>query len=328
MRLVRAPAPTLSRAAMFKTPEGEAAFIAAYDAGLAQWPVTYETMYIPTRFGDTHVIATGPVDAAALVLLHAYGTSSTVWIRNIASLSRSYRVYLVDIVGDANKSIYSRPLKAATDGVDWLHDVFDGLGIHQAHLGGWSYGGWLSLQFALAAPDRLQSLVLLAPAASLQPLGLSFYLHFLGPMLFTTQAMVNNTLRWLSSKHEVIDQRLAEQMYLAIKHFRYAPGSYPSVFSDDELRQVRVPTLLLIGDGEVVYNPKSALARAKRLIPEIEADLVPGAGHLLIMEEPALVNQRILDFLGRHTSGPGDAAEPGDHQAHRRTCSRTRSPLA
>ena len=51
--------------------------------------------------------------------------------------------------------------------------------------------------------------------------------------------------------------------------------SCPTVFSDDELRAMRVPTLLLIGDHEVIYDPATALARARRLIPDFEGELVP-----------------------------------------------------
>jgi hypothetical protein len=42
---------------VFRSPEGEAQYMAAYEAALKQWPVPYEKPYIPTRFGDTHVTA-------------------------------------------------------------------------------------------------------------------------------------------------------------------------------------------------------------------------------------------------------------------------------
>jgi pimeloyl-ACP methyl ester carboxylesterase len=48
----------------------------------------------------------------------------------------------------------------------------------------------------------------------------------------------------------------------------------PTVFSDDELRVMRVPTLLLIGDHEVISDPATALARAHRLMPHFEGEHV------------------------------------------------------
>jgi len=46
----------------FKTPEGETAFLAAYDAAMTLWPVPYEELDTPSRFGNTHVVVSGPKD--------------------------------------------------------------------------------------------------------------------------------------------------------------------------------------------------------------------------------------------------------------------------
>lgn len=59
-------------------PGGRAAFEAAYRAALAHWPEPYQELEVPTRFGETHVIASGPASAAPIVLLHGYGASATM----------------------------------------------------------------------------------------------------------------------------------------------------------------------------------------------------------------------------------------------------------
>jgi hypothetical protein len=62
----------MSHSSAFRTPEGQAAFLAAYDAAMKLWPVPYEEIEIPSRFGMTHVVVSGPKDAPPLVLLHGY----------------------------------------------------------------------------------------------------------------------------------------------------------------------------------------------------------------------------------------------------------------
>ncbi len=62
----------MTHTSAFKTPEGEAAYLAAYDAAMKLWPVPYEEIEIPSRFGMTHVVTSGPKDAPPLVLLHGY----------------------------------------------------------------------------------------------------------------------------------------------------------------------------------------------------------------------------------------------------------------
>ena len=66
----------------FKTSEGEAAYLAAYDAAMRLWPVPYEETEIPGRFGTTHVVTSGPKDAPPLVLLHGFMMSTTMWSPN------------------------------------------------------------------------------------------------------------------------------------------------------------------------------------------------------------------------------------------------------
>ena len=142
---------------LFKTPESQAKYMAAYDAALALLPVPYDSFDISTRFGKTHIIASGSKGAPPLVLLHATSASSTMWFPNIAELSREYRVYALDIIGDAGKSVVSYPPQNKSDYALWLTDVFDEINVIQADVVGASYGGWVSLTLALYARDCSRS---------------------------------------------------------------------------------------------------------------------------------------------------------------------------
>ncbi len=62
----------------FRSPKGEAEYMAAYEATMKLWPVAYEPMNIPGRYGRTHLVASGPEGAPTLVLLHMYLTSLTM----------------------------------------------------------------------------------------------------------------------------------------------------------------------------------------------------------------------------------------------------------
>ncbi|HUL62238.1 MAG TPA: alpha/beta hydrolase, partial [Methanocella sp.] len=56
--------------------------------------------------------------------------------------------------------------------------------------------------------------------------------------------------------------------------------------------------LLLVGDQERVLDPARALERARRLVPGVEAEIVPDAGHALPIDQPTIVNERLLKFFG------------------------------
>ena len=61
---------------------------------------------------------------------------------------------------------------------------------------------------------------------------------------------------------------MLDLMYLGLKHFRMPQETcvfVPTVVSDGELGTMHVPTLLLIGEGEAIYDPAAALDRARGL---------------------------------------------------------------
>jgi len=154
-------------ASMFRTAAGQARYFAAYDATLALWPVPVISIDAPTRFGRTHVHVCGAPDAPPLLLLPGQAVSSTMWYPNIAALSRDFRVYVPDIVGDMGKSVSTRPMKQPGDFADWLTDLLDELRLENAHVAGLSYGGFIALRLALAAPARVRKLVLMSPVGLL-----------------------------------------------------------------------------------------------------------------------------------------------------------------
>ena len=162
-----------------------------------------------------------------------------------------------------------------------------------------SFGGWLALNYAVAAPERVQKLVLLSPGGFL-PMVRQFSLRGMLMVFFPTRVTVNSFMRWLGFTCDRTLGLCLNLMYLGLKHFRVPPETarvMPTVFSDDELRAMRVPTLLLIGDHEVISDPAKALARARRLIPDVHGELVPRSSHDMCFSQHRIVDARVLDFL-------------------------------
>ncbi len=279
---------------IYTTPEGRAKYMAAYEAMFSLWTVPYDAIDIQTRFGSTHVNASGPSDGHPLVFLHAASLSSTAWFANIADLSANHRVYAVDAIGDAGKSIAECLMEKRMDYAEWLREVFDGLNIKKGSLLGHSYGGWLALNMALAYPDRLQKIVLLAPAASIYPMSLLTNLALRIPLPFRPSA--RSVFKMIAAKGTVFEETFIHLMEMVTRYCLPAI-MFPTVFTDEELKQIDLPTLLLIGAGEKIYNPKKAINRAQRLMPDLTAEIIPKARHVLTMEQPEIINTRILRFL-------------------------------
>ena len=76
--------------------------------------------------------------------------------------------------------------------------------------------------------------------------------------------------------------------------------SVPFPFSDELLKNLSVPTMLMVGDKEVVWTSiEGTLERGKRLIPDLRTVIIPNAGHALIVDQPEMVNKEILKFLNQ-----------------------------
>jgi pimeloyl-ACP methyl ester carboxylesterase len=291
-------------AAAFKSSEGKATYLAAYDAALKLWPVPYEEIDIQTPFGTTHVVVSGPKEAPPLVLLHGYMATSAMWSPNMIDFCRDHRVYAIDTMGQPSKSVPSEPVRSVADYVAWLTATLDGLHVRRIALAGMSFGGWLALNYAVAAPERVQKLVLLS-AGGFLPIARQFSLRGMLMVFFPTRFSVNSFMHWAGftdgpGQSDALP--VLNLMYFGMKHFRMPPDTLrvaAGPLSDDQLRGLSVPVLFLMGENEVLYDAATALARARRLIPDFQGELVPHCRHDMCFSQHRLVDARVLEFLER-----------------------------
>jgi pimeloyl-ACP methyl ester carboxylesterase len=288
----------------FKSDKGKAEYLEAYAAMLKYWPVAYEEYDIPGYYGCTHLVASGPKDAPALVLLHGGRASLTMWSANVADLSQNYRLYAVDIIGQPGKSLPDKTFKKRDDLIPWLTGLLEALKISKADLVGQSYGGWFALNYALRMPDRTNKIVLISPAACFLPLNRQHMLRGSRMFFFPSRQAMRSFKLWETYPANIQNEEnltyfnaKVEQLYLGFKHFRCQGEANPDIFSDDELRSLQAPTLLLIKQQEVIYDPVASIERARRLIPRLEAHLIPNASHDLCYFQAGKVNEHILQYL-------------------------------
>jgi pimeloyl-ACP methyl ester carboxylesterase len=148
---------------IYKSEAGERAVRERYLTFLAHWPVANRQFHVSTREGETFVVACGPENAPALVLLHGSSFNSVSWMGDVTAWARNFRVYAVDVIGHPNLSAPSRPRYDSEAYALWLDDVLGALRVERASFAGISLGGWLALDYAIRRPERVASLVLLCP---------------------------------------------------------------------------------------------------------------------------------------------------------------------
>jgi pimeloyl-ACP methyl ester carboxylesterase len=279
----------------FPESEWQQEYLTAYLKVMNLWGIEYDSYEVETSFGTTHINLCGPEDAPPVILLHAASVSSAEWYANAAAWSHHFRLIAVDTIGDCGWSRANKVPKSREDYNKWLLEIMDNFEMDKAHIIGHSYGGWLALNFAIAYPEKVDKMVLLAPAASIQPFKLLYKLGLKMSRL-PVNISAEKLLKMMASRDYEPDPNFVKLMDVVNRHCR-PKMLFPTVYSDDELGKISNPTLLLLGDQESIYAPIKAMKRARKLIKNLKYEIILQAGHTLNMEQSELVNAKVIKFL-------------------------------
>ena len=178
------------------------------------------------------MIVSGEPDGEPVVLLHAASLSAVQWYLQAEALGRTHRLYAVDLMGDIGLSRQRAEVHTRAQAADWLTTTLDGLELDRAALVGSSFGGFHATNLALARPDRVGSLALLAPAATLKPFKPLANLFIRTGSLLPLPMTVKPGLRGMMSG-DLPDPRIVRQMQIGVAGFRYdRAGIFPSPVPD------------------------------------------------------------------------------------------------
>ena len=293
----------------FKSEAAREQYLARHAERSKTWPEPNSGRMVATALGETFVRTSGREDGPPLVVLPGVGSASYTMEPQARGLGKDFRVYAVDNIYDVGRSVSTRALTGPDDFAAWLDSLFDALGLQKPHVLGLSYGGWVFAQYALRRPERVEKLVLLAPAGTVAPINSAFIwravLTLVNKRLFMPQFC-----RWaapyMSTRPEFAEQfaHLMEDATLAQRCFAPRRLVPPLPLSDEELGRIAVPTLFLCGDKEVIFEPHAALERLARVAPRIRTGLLEGASHDFTWVRADEVNRRVLEFLSGAETGP------------------------
>jgi pimeloyl-ACP methyl ester carboxylesterase len=285
---------------MFRSPEGESLYIAAYDKALKLWRVNYEELNIKTSYGTAHVTISGPESGSPLVLLHGMNASSTMWYPNAKDLSAKYRIYAIDMIKEPGKSILQKDITTTEALIKWYDEVFDGLHLGAFSIAGASRGGWIACQLALHSGKTIKKLVLLSPAQTfiaVKPKPKVVRNAFFA--LLPERALLRQDLKTLSWDVDRLEPDYVDQYFTCLQNMKVnTEFMQMDVYSDKELKSLRIPVLVLIGDHDI-FNTEKSIERARQTMAFPETAVIHHAGHFITFDQAQEVNQRILAFLDK-----------------------------
>ncbi|HET8619180.1 MAG TPA: alpha/beta hydrolase [Acidimicrobiales bacterium] len=288
----------------WNSPGAEARFRALEDElweeAADRWPAPSEALDIPTRFGTSRAYRWDGGGDPVLLLHGATGTSLS-WAPYAGALAGRI-AYALDTIGDVGRSRQTVPVRGPGDLVTWLDETLAGLALDTVHVAGTSYGGFLGLLLAAHRPERVASLTLLDPGG-IERLHLARFLAWGTACLFASRLpdrprrAAGRALRMPA----LDDRRLLGMTLHGQRHHRVRLLP-PGPLADDDLRSVAAPVLLMVGAQSEVHDVRAMVDRATALLPDVDAEIVPGAGHALPLSHADHCAARLVAFVAQKSN--------------------------
>jgi pimeloyl-ACP methyl ester carboxylesterase len=282
----------------FRSVEGRAAYVEAYERGMSALPPPTATYDVPTDLGTVRAYewsspaVTGTVP---VVLVPGRASGVPMWSENLPGFLEDHRVIAFDALGDAGLSVQSAPMESFRDQALWMEQVLAKLAPSGAHLVGHSFGGATAATYAHRFPDRVVSLTLLEPVFTFAyPPARLMGWAMLSSLPGVPDRVRNAALGKVGGVEYDPNDEMAKMIAAGSEHFS-ASLPQPAPLDDDQLQELTMPTYVAIADSDSLAGGGAAADRARRL-PKRIVDVWPDTTHSLPMQAKEKLDSRLKGF--------------------------------
>jgi pimeloyl-ACP methyl ester carboxylesterase len=287
---------------LYQSEEGKKEIWARYDQKLSELTIPYETRYVDTSYGKTHVIVTGDPSNPPLILVHGSNGCAPIALACYPNLSSAYQVFAVDVLAQPNKSAETRlSMKDESYGI-WLNEVMDKLELEQVVLAGFSFGGLIILKTLIHQASKVKEVFLASPAYIVNGNPLRALWNIFIPM---RRYMKTQKLKYLEKFLAVVfTQRDAFAIQFLSKVFVHFEMDFTPVpvISKQEAQQITTPITLIAAKQDVLFPGAKMIQRSKKLqFPLKRVLLLEESKHVqdtagnLIVEELILAGAQVKE---------------------------------
>lgn len=260
-----------------------------------------------------HVVHDGVRHAAPLLLVHGSGASGAFWGPVARALAAHHHVIRMDLPGCGQSppaASYDVPAQAAR-----LAALLDDLGLRHVPVAGHSSGGFVATALAEQRPDLVGSIALLSTAPALDALlPQPFVLRALlappfGPLLWRRRSdgMIRKGISATTARPVDIPEDMVADLknmpYLAFREVLRRNSAYVTERNVPErLAALDVPVLVIFGDADPRYEP--SCAHRYQAVAGARVEMLPGVGHLPMLEAPETTSELLLGFTATAADTP------------------------
>jgi pimeloyl-ACP methyl ester carboxylesterase len=240
-----------------------------------------------------------------IVLNNGVIASTATWAYQLPAFTPHFRVLLYDMrgQGQSQKWVEGDAEYTWRTHADDLAALMDALEIPKAHIGGISYGGELTLHFALHYPERCQSLIVADAVSHVEAylravieawiLALQYDDH---ETFYRSTWFWNFSEAFFAEKYDFLLSRIDVAKGLHLPSVIQLCRCFNTLDVTQRLGEIQHPTCVIVGEKDIL-KPIHYSQTIARAIPNAELHILPGAGHASFWESAAEFNSAILGFL-------------------------------
>ena len=268
-----------------------------------------QSNYVMTPSGRVHYYEAEsriPGGGIPLVLVHGLADRDESWAPMLERLKKAgFHVYAPDLLGYGRSPHPSNSDYSISIQEQFVVDFIHSLGLQKTDIGGWSMGGWITLQLALDHPDLIDRVVVYDSAGLRHQVagGPNIFHPTDGPSLQHLSNLLEPNAPPLPSfvLRDVLRNNARNQWVV--------DRSMASMLTGKELLDTRLSSftepLLIVWGGNDDLLPLALGQKMHALVPQSELAIIAGCGHLAPKTCPARVASATADFLKANPAPTG-----------------------
>ncbi|RAX46474.1 alpha/beta hydrolase [Arthrobacter sp. AQ5-06] len=257
----------------------------------------------------TRYLHAGDSSKPTLIAMHGITGHAEAYVRNLNTLSEHFDVWAIDFIGHGYSDKPDHPLEIRHY-IDQLLGFMDAIGVEKSYLTGESLGGWVTAQFAIDYPEKVERILLNTMGGTMaNPVVMErLYTLSMEAAKDPSWERVKTRLEWLMADPAMVTDDLIRTRQAIFEQPDWLKACEANMalqdpetrkrnmLTDEALAQIKAPALVLW----TTKDPSGPVDEGRRiagLIPNGELAVMENCGHWPQYEDPETFNRIFLDFM-------------------------------
>jgi pimeloyl-ACP methyl ester carboxylesterase len=258
----------MKQKSIYRSPEGKKILLEIYDKHLASFNHPFQDIYVPTRYGKTHVVKIGKKGSIPLICLHGGNSNTPDMLVSNLPMIKDFILYAIDTIGHPGKSDETRLSSDDLSYGYWLLDVINELSLNSINLYSGSFGAGVAIRLATIAPHIINTLALFVPSGITKESTrdkVSLMLPYIRYKLRPTNKNLINLSRTIMTRFD--DQRM--ELLEAIFRYTNINQNMPRPAKDGELVHFTRATMVVAAKQDILFPAARVIPRAKEIFSNL-----------------------------------------------------------